>query len=76
MTENTIQVNTMMDADTVCMLDTMCDLDERNRAQTVRFLIRQEYERRHGKRVVLIGNNDMMVVDPRFAESGQDRKPA
>jgi hypothetical protein len=54
----------------------MCDLDERNRAQTVRFLIRQEYERRHGKRVVLIGNNDMMVVDPRFAESGQDRKPA
>jgi len=45
-TENIIQVNTGVDTDTSKMLDTMCEIDERNRSQMVRWLIRQEYARR------------------------------
>lgn len=40
------QVNTLMDFDTMKFLDLMCQEDERTRSQQVRWLIRQEWERR------------------------------
>ena len=46
MPELNTQVNTAVDSETVTMLDQMCEIDVRNRAQMVRWLIRQEFARR------------------------------
>lgn len=67
------QMNLLVEKEVREKLSVLCDLTKRSRpADMVTLLIEQEYERmtRGKKRCVAVGNNDMVIVDPEWANKG------